>query len=205
VLASEEVKALLSGEVVIEEKIDGANLGISLGSNGELRAQNRGQYLAHPSSGQFARLAAWEEQHSEAIRSALGFDLMIFGEWAAARHSLAYDALPDWFLMFDVYDRRVKKFWSTLRRDELARKMKLSVVPVLSRRKVSFEELMAMVSVECSRYSPALREGLIVRRESKDWCDFRAKLVRPQFIQQIDEHWRHRRIEWNRLATTRSR
>jgi ATP-dependent RNA circularization protein (DNA/RNA ligase family) len=90
---------------------------------------------------------------------------MIFGEWAAARHSLAYDALPDWFLMFDVYDRRVKKFWSTLRRDELARKMKLSVVPVLSRRKVSFEELMAMVSVECSRYSPALREGLIVRRE----------------------------------------
>jgi hypothetical protein len=53
-----EAKALLADEVVVEEKIDGANLGISLGPDGLLRAQNRGQYLAEPHAGQFARLPA---------------------------------------------------------------------------------------------------------------------------------------------------
>ena len=42
-------------------------------------------------------------------------------------------------------------------------------------------------------------EGLIIRRETADWCDGRAKLVRSDFIQQIDEHWSRRRIEWNRV------
>ncbi|MFX8075086.1 RNA ligase family protein, partial [Acinetobacter baumannii] len=56
VLSPPEVAALLSGEVIVEEKVDGANLGLSLGEGGTLRAQNRGQYLIPPYSGQFARL-----------------------------------------------------------------------------------------------------------------------------------------------------
>ncbi|HMM73809.1 MAG TPA: RNA ligase family protein, partial [Rhodocyclaceae bacterium] len=43
VLAPAEARALLSGEVVVEEKLDGANLGLSLAPDGSLRAQNRGQ------------------------------------------------------------------------------------------------------------------------------------------------------------------
>jgi len=45
VLTPAEVRELLNGEVVVEEKIDGANLGLSLAPDGSLRAQNRGQYL----------------------------------------------------------------------------------------------------------------------------------------------------------------
>lgn len=120
VLTPNEVAALLAGDVVVEEKLDGANVGLSLTHDGSLRAQNRGQYLTEPHAGQFARLPAWLAQHSEALRTALTPNLILFGEWCAARHSLDYASLPDWFLLFDVYDSASGRFWSTPRRNALA-------------------------------------------------------------------------------------
>src|SRR5690606_32433425 len=105
VLSPDEVDELLSVEVVVEEKLDGANLGLSLTPAGVLRAQNRGQYLVEPHAGQFSRVPAWLAQHGEQLHAVLDPDLILFGEWCAARHSLDYAALPDWFLLFDVYDR----------------------------------------------------------------------------------------------------
>ena len=46
VLNPAEVTEFLSGEVIVEEKVDGANLGLSLGPDGRVRAQSRGNYLA---------------------------------------------------------------------------------------------------------------------------------------------------------------
>src|SRR5690606_39501648 len=116
-LDAAEVRALLAKRVLVEEKLDGANLGLSLEPDGTLRAQNRGQYLLEPHAGQFSRLPAWLAQHGEAIRAALRPELMLFGEWCAARHSLDYGALPDWCLVFDVYDRNAVRFWSSTRRN----------------------------------------------------------------------------------------
>ncbi len=48
VLSPQEVNALLSADVVVEEKLDGANLGFSLSPVGELRAQNRGPCCQRP-------------------------------------------------------------------------------------------------------------------------------------------------------------
>jgi hypothetical protein len=38
---------------------------------------------------------------------------------------------------------------------------------------------------------------VVVRRENAMWLQQRAKLVRPNFMQAITKHWRHRVIEWN--------
>ncbi len=120
VLSPNELSGLLAGDVVVEEKLDGANVGLSLAPDGSLRAQNRGQYLAELYDGQFARLPAWLAQHDKAMRSVLTPNLILFGEWCAACHSLDYAALPDWFLLFDVFDRSLSRFWSSSRRNELA-------------------------------------------------------------------------------------
>ena len=56
VLSKIDREALLSHDVVVEEKLDGANLGISVGPDGNLRVQNRRQYLKPPYQGQFVRL-----------------------------------------------------------------------------------------------------------------------------------------------------
>ncbi len=73
---------LLSGEVVVEEKVDGANLGFSVGDAGALRAQNRGRYLDLTSlDGQWRPLRRWLSSRAHALSDALGPKLMRFGEW----------------------------------------------------------------------------------------------------------------------------
>ncbi len=200
VLSPNEVTALLAGEVVVEEKLDGANLGLSLAPDGSLRAQNRGQYLAEPHAGQFARLPAWLAQHSEGLRSVLKPNLILFGEWCAARHSMDYATLPDWFLLFDVYDCSADRFWSTPRRNELANNAGLLTVPQVLHRKATVPILKKLVGDTASRYRAGALEGVVIRRESADWCEARAKLVRPDFAQAIDTHWRKRALEWNRIV-----
>ena len=168
VLSPHEVTELLAAEVVVEEKLDGANIGFSLAPDGSLRAQNRGQYLAEPHAGQFARLPAWLAQHGDGLRSVLTPKLIVFGEWCAARHSLDYAALPDWFLLFDVYDRAAGQFWSTTRRNELASSAGLVTVPQVLQGKATVPTLKKLVSDTASRYRAGALEGVVIRRESAD-------------------------------------
>lgn len=206
VLSHKEASELLSVEVVVEEKLDGANLGFSLSPAGELRAQNRGQYLHEPHAGQFARLPEWLLLHADKLRAALAehsqAELILFGEWCAARHSLEYDRLPDWFLLFDVYDRSQERFWSTPRRNALAAKLGLATVPRLLEGRLALAQLKDVLSRQHSHFRQGSLEGIVIRRESAEWCEARAKLVRPDFTQTIGEHWSKRRIEWNRLDWT---
>lgn len=202
VLSPNEVTALLAGDVVVEEKLDGANVGLSLAPDGGLRAQNRGQYLAEPHAGQFARLAGWLAQHGEGLRSVLTPNLILFGEWCAARHSLSYETLPDWLLLFDVYDRSADRFWSSTRRNALARSVGLVTVPQVLFGKTTVPTLKKLVGDTASRYRAGALEGVVIRRESADWCEARAKLVCPDFTQTIDTHWRKRALEWNRIVNS---
>ncbi len=199
VLSAVEADALLAGPVVVEEKLDGANLGFSVSPDGVLRAQNRGHYLDAPQAGQFARLGQWLAPREEALFDALGEHLVAFGEWCAARHSLAYTALPDWWLLFDVYDRRAGRFWSTERRDRWAGGLGLITVPSLLPCRHSLQELRQLVISGRSAFRDGPLEGVVIRCEDDSWLQSRAKLVRADFAQRIGEHWRHRPLEWNRL------
>jgi ATP-dependent RNA circularization protein (DNA/RNA ligase family) len=202
VLAPSEAEALLAGNVVVEEKLDGANLGISIGPDGTPRAQNRGQYLIAPYVGQFEHLAQWIATREDSLFDALGGDLILFGEWCAARHSVAYDALPDWFLVFDVYDRPCGRFWSTARRNSLAQDLGLSTVPGLLRGQTSIAKLERLARTTRSQFRSGPIEGIVIRQESDQWLTTRAKLVSPAFVQNIQQHWRHGIIAWNRLQAS---
>lgn len=200
VLSLDEVEKLLAGDVVIEEKLDGANLGFSLGPDGTLRVQSRGQYLLPPFTGQFAQLGKWMDVHQDGLFDTLTESLIVFGEWCAARHSLAYDQLPDWWLMFDVYDRDAKRFWSTARRNKLAVALGVSLVPCLYQGRVTMAQLKGWAFGETSRFRQGDAEGVVVRSEDAMWLQQRAKLVRANFTQAITQHWRHRVTEWNRVT-----
>lgn len=204
VLSPSEAEDLLAGDVVLEEKLDGANLGFSLSADGELRVQNRGQYLAEPHGGQFARLPQWLAMHGSGVGDALlehaDRGLMLFGEWCAARHSLEYTRLPDWLLLFDVLEATTGRFWSSTRRDALAARLGLATTPRVALGRFKLAELAGKLDSWPSRFRDGPMEGIVVRRESAQWCERRAKLVRADFTQAIGEHWRSRRLEWNRLA-----
>lgn len=197
VLSRAEVEAFLAGQVVLEEKVDGANLGFSVGSDGTLRLQNRGQYLAPPLTGQFARLNNWLAMHEEALFDALGDSLILFGEWLAAVHSLEYPNLPDYFLAFDVYDRNEKRFWSTARRDALVARLGLHRIHEIGRGDYRLGAIEQLLLASTSAYRHGTCEGVYLRQENKNWLIARAKLVHPDFVQNIGDHWRSRTLRWN--------
>jgi ATP-dependent RNA circularization protein (DNA/RNA ligase family) len=199
VLTLPEARAFLDHEVVVEEKIDGANVGFSLDAAGELRAQNRGAFLdreaTHP---QFKPLFRWLDVRQDALAEALFPDLMLFGEWCYAVHSIRYTHLPDWFVVFDVFDRATETFWSTRRRDDLAARLGLAVVPHLGKGRFTVEELPGVLAH--SRFTDGRAEGIYIRQETAEHLSSRAKVVSPEFVQAIEEHWTHRAFEINGVA-----
>lgn len=197
VLSASEAATYLAHAVVLEEKVDGANLGFSIGSDREVRAQNRGQYLARPFTGQFARLNGWLGIHEDALFNTLGDSLILFGEWLAAAHSLEYSTLPDYFLVFDVYDKNARRFWNTTRRNALALQLGLRHIHQIGARHYRLDALRLMLVSIQSAYRVGGCEGFYLRHEDKNWLLARAKLVHPDFIQGIGEHWRSRALRWN--------
>ncbi len=198
-LAPDEVEELLSGEVVVEEKVDGANLGFSVDEGGALLAQNRGKLLELDAlQGQWRPLRRWLVERRHALVDALAPGLTLFGEWCFAVHSVRYTRLPDWFVAFDVLDRASGRFWSADRRSELAAGLDVRVVPELGRGRFDVAALTRLLGR--SRLTEGPAEGLYVRREEDGHLVARAKLVRAEFVQQIDEHWSKRQLEQNSLA-----
>lgn len=198
VMSEEERDAFLAHEVILEEKVDGANLGISFTPDGAVQLQNRGEYLREPLTGQWKPLMTWMQPHLDALFDLLEDRLILFGEWCYAQHSVPYTKLPDWFLAFDVWDKTAERFWSTRRRDALARSAGLVPVRQAGKGRFRFDELKRFFSV--SAYGEEPVEGLYLRRECEDWLLERTKLVRPAFIQSVEEHWSRSGIRKNKVV-----
>lgn len=198
VLAESERDEFLTHEVTVEEKVDGANLGLSFDANGNIRAQNRGAYLHLPGSGQWKKIGEWLALHTEALFEHLSDRYILFGEWCYAQHSIFYDRLPDWFLAFDVYDREERRFLATAHRDRLLGEMHISKVPGIARGRFTYPEIQELLSQSKLTNQPA--EGIYLRIDHGDWLEQRAKLVRPAFIQAVEQHWSRSAIRPNRLT-----
>ena len=197
VLTANERSAFLARELTVEEKVDGANLGISFDFSGNVRAQNRGGHLRLPGSGQWRTLQNWLRLRADALFDTLIDRYILFGEWCYARHSVGYSRLPDWFLGFDVFDKRSGRFLSVTRRDALCRKMSVAQAPVIAHGQFDFNELVKLLSRSALADQPA--EGLYLRSDSRKWLVQRAKVVRPEFLQSMEAHWSRSAIEPNRL------
>ena len=198
-LSSQEATALLKRPVIVEEKIDGACIGLSVAPGGAVLAQNRGAYLTPSSHAQFRPLWSWLAQREAALREGLGSGLVLFGEWCYARHAVAYDALPDWFLAFDVYDRNVQRFGSRVRREELTGRLRLASVPMLAAGPFDSAGLEHLLGP--SRVGTTPMEGIYLRWEDGPWLVARAKLVRASWLPHDEEHWSRRPLVANRRAS----
>lgn len=125
--------AKLAGRhVAIEEKVDGANAGVSFSADAQLQLQSRGHFLTGGSREKhFNQLKQWASAHEDALFDVLGTRYLMFGEWMFAKHSMFYDALPHMFLEFDVFDKEEGVFLSTARRRALLDPLPVVSVPVL--------------------------------------------------------------------------
>jgi hypothetical protein len=108
---------LAGRHLVVEEKMDGANCGVSFGRDGRLHLQSRGHFLSGgPRERQFDLLKGWASAHAAALWELLGDRYVLYGEWCYGKHSIFYTDLPHYLLEFDILDTREGVFLSTERR-----------------------------------------------------------------------------------------
>jgi RNA ligase len=221
---------LAGRRLIIEEKLDGANAGISFDTEGQLKLQSRGHFLTGGyRERHFDLLKTWAARHARALFAVLGDRHVMYGEWLFAKHTVFYDALPHYFLEFDVLDRNTGEFLDTPRRRALLRDTPITSVPVLHhgecRRLEALQDLVTASLYKTAAWRERLAEaavaggadlertlvqtdasgeaeGLYIKDEAEGRVRGRYKFVRASFLTAVVDsgsHWLDRPIVANRL------
>ena len=216
--------------VVVEEKIDGGNAGISFDTSANLKLQSRGHFLVGgPREKHFALLKQWANLLIDPLFTLLEDRYIMYGEWMYPWHTVFYDALPHYFMEFDIYDKQERVFLDTPRRRDLLGQLPIKQVLVLfdgqletieqltdligdshfktENWKATFERICQERNIDLSLQGMVdngrLMEGLYIKVEEGGQVVERYKYVRAEFIQKIkdsDVHWQSRPIIPNQLS-----
>ncbi|MEX2317991.1 MAG: RNA ligase family protein [Pirellulales bacterium] len=207
----ESAQFLANESLIVEEKIDGANVGIHFSDDGKLILQCRGHLLTEGMHPQFDPFKQWAAAKQHVFKQFLQNRFLMFGEWVYARHTIQYRSLPHYFLAFDIYDKDQQVFLDHERRSDIFGKLSVHMVPILRMGSIRCAQLNELITtskfagqIESSsrKYGGKLMEGLYLRTESDGVVTERAKYVRREFVVKRDQNsgWRHQAMVMNLLA-----
>ena len=200
--------------VVLEEKVDGANCGISFSDQGKLMLQSRGHFLnGGYGERQFDLFKTWAGCFQTELYGMLGKRYVMYGEWLYAKHTVYYDRLTHYFMEFDIYDKENGVYLSTAARRKLLRQCPFveSVLVLYEGRLDSLNQLVSYLGrshFKSDRYEESLREqceeqgqnwdlvkrqtdrsdlmeGIYIKVEEDDMVTDRFKYVRSTFLNTI--------------------
>ena len=177
----------------VQEKIDGANLGVSWTSGPVVRNRNnvlQKGYSAKetPSKLQFRPVWNWAHAHGEDIRrisEECYSQVTIYGEWMNFKHSLDYNKLPDIFIAYDIYSVEDRKYLAPDVVDQLLSKTNIKYIKP---HKVVFnnrDEIVAY-SERPSDYRDGRREGIVVKTSNGRFVGSVFKVVNKYFVRRED-------------------
>lgn len=216
--------------LVIEEKLDGSQAGISF-DNGKMILQSRGHELTGGGrERQFNLFKSWANTRQSDLYDILGNHLIMYGEYLFCKHTEFYNSLPHYFLEFDIFDKNTEQFWSTEKRHNALFGSPVVSVPVLQNGHFnSLDDITKLIGPSLAKNKnwqddlkktcqiwnlnydsvcketdmTELSEGLYIKVEEDDFVTGRLKYVRPDFFNKIIEsgtHWLDRPICPNKLA-----
>jgi len=200
VLSEQECYSFLNNTIILEEKVDGSNIGISFSNSGELLIQNRGNYIFPESHPQFRLIGDWAYSRLALLQEYISSDFIVFGEWCFAKHSIQYTSLPDWFLGFDVYNKKNNDFLNCEQRNQLFEKINIEIIPRFGKGKYSKRDLEKLLNQLKSNFYSGPIEGIYLRLEDSEKLVKRAKIVNKQFIQDINKHWSKQELTNNKTS-----
>ena len=211
-LGEAESSDLIADEsLIVEEKIDGTNVGIHFSDDGEMLLQSRGHLITDGMHPQYDLFKQWTAVKRYVLEERLGRRFILFGEWVYARHSIFYRHLAHYFYEFDVYDKENEAFVDLGHRLNLFEGSGIETVPVVHSGALKRSNLEALIGPSrfdsrfdnpTTKQTDSLMEGLYLRTEADGFVTGRAKLVRPEFVEKIKQstHWQHQPMVPNKLA-----
>ncbi len=208
---AESVRFLADPSLIVEEKIDGTNVGIHFTDEGQMALQCRGHLITEGMHPQYDLFKQWATVKRHVLEERLENRLILFGEWVYAKHSIHYRQLTHYFFEFDIYDKQQQAFLDLTQRLSLLEGLKIETVPVVhtgASRRGELEDLIGPSRFDSHFENPLTgradnrMEGLYLRTEAEGVVTGRAKLVRPEFVEKVkqSEHWQHQPMVANELA-----
>lgn len=191
-----EVAEWLRSPVVVEEKVDGANVSLWW-SDGTTAVASRGGVDAMDRAGQLGRLRAWAAERLPELEVLLAGGWVLYGEWLWLRHGVAYDALPDWLVTLDLWHAD-HGFATIDERDARCTAAGLTLPPRLLTGVLGDRRTVEGLIGASHLAVDAAAEGVVVRRTDGQRC----KVVRPGFARRDDAAWSSVQ-ERNRLVAAR--
>jgi hypothetical protein len=95
-------KARKGDTIIVQEKLDGSNVGVAL-KDGQVLALGRAGYLAQSSQYEQHQLfASWVRENEERFRAVLREGERLVGEWLAQAHGTRYALKHEPFVAFDL-------------------------------------------------------------------------------------------------------
>jgi len=178
--------------VVITEKMDGENTTVYQDGTTHARSLTPNK---HPSR-------AWLKQRIPTFAYLLPKGWRVCGEYLYAQHSIAYDTLPGYFLVFSVIDEKeICCAWDITRLWTLS--LDLHTVPVLFRG-IFTEEVVAELSKPAPSKYGKEREGFVIRPDHSfpmnQYSTLTGKYVRPHHVT-TDEHWMRKTVVPNHIKS----
>jgi len=194
-MTKDEQNKFLNTEVYAEEKIDGANLGISIDADSmSIKYQNRSHYVLPESYLQFAKLHQWSNVYGTHIYNILEPGRhILFGEWLYSKHSIPYDNLPSYFIAFDMYDKKIGKFYTRTQLEKILSGTNIPVVPLIYKGIFKNKnEVMAKMKLNSKFYNGPI-EGLYFKiPDAEDkYIIGRGKVVSNDFLADGTKFWTH--------------
>src|ERR1051325_9873133 len=194
--ADESTRFIADSSLIVEEKLDGTNVGIHFTSAGRMVLQCRGQEIPAGMHPQYDLFKQWTTGKRPVLEIMLEDRYILFGEWLYARHSVHYRRLPHFFFEFDIYDKQDGAFLDLAARLKILEGSGIQTVPVIHRGQATADVLRALIGP--SAYDSAfenpttgrtdnLIEGLYLRTEAQGPVTGRAKLVRPEFVEKVKQ------------------
>jgi len=180
-------------ECYVQEKVDGANMGISWSDGPILR--NRSHILKKgyikrdtPAKLQFRPAWNWLHQHEDDIKliSELCYSpVTIYGEWLYAKHSIYYDKLPDLFLAYDIWSVEDREFLSPEIVSELLDKTNIKYI---KSNKITIKSINDVIKLSefKSQYRDGMTEGIVIKTSNGRFVDKCFKVVNKHFERRED-------------------
>lgn len=120
---------------IVEEKMDGIGLGFGF-LNNQIYVQHRGHIYyqqdsaSHNAPYYIKDFFDWLLQYEELFYLILEERYVLFGEWLKYKHTVFYNALPSYFMEYDIYDKHNNYFLATNKRAELLQNYKEDIISV---------------------------------------------------------------------------
>jgi len=211
-LGRKESEAFVSDpSLIVEEKLDGTNVGIHFTVAGRMVLQCRGHEITEGMHPQYDLFKQWTSVKRPVLETMLGSRFILYGEWLYAKHSVHYRKLPHYFFEFDIYDKDAESFLDLNSRLGMLTETGIQTVPVIHRGGATAEKLQELIGPSAfdssfdnplTHQTDDLMEGLYCRTEGGGLVTGRAKMVRSEFVERVkqSEHWQHQKMVPNLLA-----